>query len=96
MSADLNFSSTIPAEKILRTQQQNNQNGSSADASSIADVSEVQSEASDSINSSCPFDGAAITVDESGNTELLQRWRNYVQEARTGGQIMFALQVSFE
>ncbi|VDK83196.1 unnamed protein product, partial [Litomosoides sigmodontis] len=84
--------STIPAEKILRTQQQNNQNGSNADISSIADVNEVHSEASDSISSSCPFDGAAITVDESGNTELLQRWRNYVQEARTGGQIMFALQ----
>ncbi|EJD75925.1 bromodomain containing protein [Loa loa] len=84
--------STIPAEKILRTQQQNNQNGSSADTSSIVDVSEVQSETSDSINSNCPFDGAAITVDESGNTELLQRWRNYVQQAKTGGQIMFALQ----
>lgn len=94
--ANLNFSSTIPAEKILRTQQQNNQNGGNADTSSIVDVSQVQSEASDSINSSCPFDGAAITVDESGNTELLQRWRDYVQEARTGGQIMFALQVSPE
>ncbi|KAL4002295.1 Bromodomain family protein [Acanthocheilonema viteae] len=84
--------STIPAEKILRTQQQNNQNGNSADASSIVDVNEVQSEASDSTNSNCPFGGAAITVDESGNTELLQRWRDYVQEAKTGGQIMFALQ----
>lgn len=59
------------------------------------DVNEVQSENSDSINSNCPFDSAAITVDESGNTELLQRWRDYVQKARTGGQIMFALQVSF-
>nr|CDP99236.1 Bm7549 [Brugia malayi] len=84
--------STIPAEKILRTQQQNNQNGNSTDASNIMDVNEVQSENSDSINSNCPFDSAAITVDESGNTELLQRWRDYVQKARTGGQIMFALQ----
>lgn len=58
------------------------------------DVSEVQSEISNLISSSCPFDGAAITVDESGNTELLQRWRDYVEEAKTGGQIMFALQVS--
>uniref|UniRef100_A0AAF5PQ33 Bromodomain containing protein n=1 Tax=Wuchereria bancrofti TaxID=6293 RepID=A0AAF5PQ33_WUCBA len=84
--------STIPAEKILRTQQQNSHNGNSADTSSIVDVSEVQSENSDSINSNCPFDSAAITVDESGNTELLQRWRDYVRKARTGGQIMFALQ----
>lgn len=60
------------------------------------DVSEVHSEASDSVNSNCPFDSATITVDESGNTELLQRWRDYVRKARTGGQIMFALQVSFE
>ncbi|OZC11454.1 hypothetical protein X798_01311 [Onchocerca flexuosa] len=84
--------STIPAEKILRAQQQNDQNDSSADTSNIVEVNESQSEASDSVNSSCPFDGAAITVDESGNTELLQRWRDYVQIARTGGQIMFALQ----
>ncbi|MCP9259133.1 hypothetical protein DINM_002101 [Dirofilaria immitis] len=88
-------SSTIPAEKILRAQQHNNQNDGSADTNSIVDASEAQSEASDSVNSNCPFDGTGITVDESGNTELLQRWRDYVQRARTGGQIMFALQVSF-
>ncbi|VDN39658.1 unnamed protein product [Gongylonema pulchrum] len=40
----------------------------------------------------CQYKSASITVDESGNTERLQRWRDYVQNAATGGQIMFALQ----
>uniref|UniRef100_A0A0N5D0Y7 Bromodomain adjacent to zinc finger domain protein 2B n=1 Tax=Thelazia callipaeda TaxID=103827 RepID=A0A0N5D0Y7_THECL len=84
---------TIPAEKILFTQQQNVQNGSNnVDASAVVDGGEPQSEPSESSSTSCHYDGEAIAVDESGNTELLQRWRDYVQKAKTGGQIMFAIQ----
>lgn len=40
------------------------------------------------------IENAAMTTDESGDTEVLQRWREYVRSAVTGGQLKFALQVT--
>lgn len=37
---------------------------------------------------------SAIVCDESGDTLLLQKWRKFVEEAKTGGQVMLAIQVT--
>ncbi|VDN40503.1 unnamed protein product [Gongylonema pulchrum] len=86
--------STIPVEKILRALQRIDPIRATIETNSIIDGSEthVETESESSTNSSCQYKSASITVDESGNTERLQRWRDYVQNAATGGQIMFALQ----
>uniref|UniRef100_A0A158R472 Bromodomain adjacent to zinc finger domain protein 2B n=1 Tax=Syphacia muris TaxID=451379 RepID=A0A158R472_9BILA len=82
--------SLLPVERVLglHTAEGNNESSSAVTdgEQSLQRTSRERSLTGDTLESS------AMAVDESGDTELLLRWRAFVDEAVTLGQLMFALQ----
>uniref|UniRef100_A0A915AP95 Bromodomain adjacent to zinc finger domain protein 2B n=2 Tax=Parascaris univalens TaxID=6257 RepID=A0A915AP95_PARUN len=82
--------SWIPVERVLGLQ--NAEGTAVADSESTAEESESRGDSRETSTAGDQLDTGTIAVDESGDTELMLRWRKYVEDAKTGGQLMFGLQ----
>lgn len=82
--------SLIPVERVLGLQPSE---GNSNDAeSSTTGESESRRDSREASTVGDHLETGNMVIDESGDTELLLRWRKYVEDATTGGQLMFCLQ----
>ncbi|VDM39978.1 unnamed protein product [Toxocara canis] len=81
--------SWIPVERVLGLQ---NAEGGTVDSESTVGESESRGDSRETSTAGDQLDTGNIAVDESGDTELMLRWRKYVENATTGGQLMFGLQ----